>query len=101
MFNLKHKKLKVTMSDGTVWTIPVDIIAMDRAAYFMNEFSGSLERSLNEDTIPFFNSNENEVKEWAINQMEWKTIKDYARLVHVRHANYEKEWVIGEHIEVE
>ena len=49
------------MPDGSKWDVPISVIAEHRADYYRNEFDGSLERSLKEDTIPLFEDDEFEI----------------------------------------
>lgn len=68
---LKHRYLTMELPNDEVLGVPVDMIARNRAAHYANEFDGDLTRSLAEDTIPLFNSDDYEVKDWAVNNMNW------------------------------
>lgn len=59
------------MPDGSVWGVPVQMIAESRALHYSDEFGGSLERSLKEDTLPLFAQSEYEISDWAVNNMNW------------------------------
>lgn len=59
------------MRDGSIWGVPVYLIAENRAAHYASEFGGSLERSLKEDTLPLFAQSQYEISDWAINNMNW------------------------------
>lgn len=96
MSNLK-KKYITTMSDGSKWAVPVSIIAGDRAKYYAKEFGGSVERSLNEDTGPLFDSDDFEIEDWAQNNMNWDDVKDYANLIEPAKCDYQEGWMNGEH----
>lgn len=67
-----HKYMTVLMKDGSVWGVPVSIIARNRAEHYAHEFDGDVERSLAEDTIPMFEGDDYEIHDWAINNMDWK-----------------------------
>lgn len=69
---------KVTMRDGSVWSIPVEVIARDRAENYKEEFDNDVERSLAEDTWPLFESDPYEVVDWAINNMNWSDVENSA-----------------------
>lgn len=60
--------MTVAMPDGSVWGVPVAVIAQHRAASFAHEFGGDVERSLNEDTLPLFEDTAS-IKDWAESQM--------------------------------
>lgn len=68
---LKRRYLTMELPNGEVWGVPVDMIARNRAAHYAKEFDGDMIRSLAEDTIPLFNSDDFEVKDWAENNMNW------------------------------
>lgn len=72
---ITNAALHVTMSDGSIWAVPVWNIAYNRAQYYMKEFGGDVIRSLNEDTIPLFEINEFNIRDWAQNNMDWKDIE--------------------------
>lgn len=88
-----NKSLVVKFSNGEVYRIPVDIIAIDRARYYFNknEFE-SMEKSLKEDTVPLFENDDYEIKDWAFNNMYWKDVSQYASKVLDGSVNYDSEW---------
>jgi len=47
-----HKYMTVKMPDGSVFGVPVEMVARNRAAHYAHEFNGDIERSLKERT-PF------------------------------------------------
>lgn len=51
-----HKYMTIEMQDGSIWGVPVEMIAKNRAAHYAHEFDGDVERSLAEDTIPLCQS---------------------------------------------
>ena len=65
------KYLAVTQRDGSVWAVPVSVIAKNRAAHYAPEFGGDVDRSLQEDTMPLFDLDSYEIEDWAVNQMDW------------------------------
>lgn len=67
-----HKLMTIEFQDGSKWGVPVELIALHRAHHYMSEFDGNLERSLNEDTLPLFESDDYEIHDWAANNMNWK-----------------------------
>lgn len=67
---------KVKQKDGSVWGVPVMMIALDRAKHYASEFGGDIDRSLREDTIPQFEGEANEqgsyeLQDWAVGNMNW------------------------------
>ncbi len=66
-----HKMMTVEMPDGSKWGVPVEMIARYRATHYAREFDGDVELSLAEDTIPLFESDDYEIQDWAVNNMNW------------------------------
>ncbi len=71
--------LAVEMPDGSIWGIPVMVIARSRAAFYADEFGGDIERSLAEDTLPLFAEDSGEIMEWAANDMNWSDVQPSAK----------------------
>jgi len=90
------KNLRVTMPDGSKWDVPVKYIALDRASYYAKEFDDNKDRSLMEDTMPLFNSDPYEVKDWAANNMNWNDVKDFAVMTVPSGCDYQEGWCNGE-----
>jgi hypothetical protein len=66
---------------GTV-AVPVATIARNRAEHYKHEFGGDVERSLEEDTWPLFESETFECEDWARNNMNWSdVVQDHILLV--------------------
>ncbi len=91
------QRLIVEMPDGTRWGVPVMAIARNRAKEYASEFDGDIERSLAEDTIPLFESDEFEIIDWAQNNMNWDDVKAEAgRMAHSTvEPDYQEGWVNG------
>jgi len=90
---------EIEMPDGTIWSVPVKVIAIDRAMRYMGEFGGSLAKSLRMDTIPLFMDDESEISDWAEGNMNWNQVSDFATLVEqpdLPKADYQEGWVNGE-----
>lgn len=75
---LKNLWMETEMPDGTLWAVPVMVIAEHRATAYQKEFGDNLERSLNEDTLPLFACDEFEINDWAQNNMSWKMVEPHA-----------------------
>lgn len=91
------QRLIVEMPDGSRWGVPVMVIARHRAAEYAHEFGGDVERSLAEDTIPLFESDEFEIKDWAANNMNWSDVQQHAgRMAHSTvEPDYQEGWING------
>lgn len=88
--------LTIEQSDGSVWAVPVSIIARNRAAYYASEFDGDVDRSLAEDTNPLFEADDYEIKDWAANNMNWAEVAAHAFLFEpARTPDFQEAWVNG------
>lgn len=72
---------EIEMRDGSVWAMPVEVIARHRAEHYKDEFGDDVERSLEEDTWPLFEENDYEVSDWAVNNMDWDDVVDHAKQI--------------------
>lgn len=91
------KMLTIEMPDGSKWGVPVEMIARNRAEHYASEFGGDVERSLAEDTIPLFESDDYEVEDWASNNMNWSDVAAQAKkLQDAPEPDFQKAWVNGE-----
>ena len=91
------KYLAVTQADGSEWGVPVEMIALNRATHYASEFDGDVERSLNEDTLPLFESDSFEVKDWASNNMNWDEFGGHQiKLKDADSGNFQEAWMNGE-----
>lgn len=88
--------LIVTMTDGTRWSVPVEIIAKHRAERYKHEYGGDHQRSLDEDTWPLFEDDEYEIEDWAANNMNWSDVSDWATKLDAKPADYQDGWVNGD-----
>jgi len=92
-----RRLMTVELPDGSVWGVPVELIARNRAAHYAHEFHGDVEISLKEDTIPLFESDDYEIRDWAVNNMNWTDFDD--RQVKVSDApapDFQEAWLNGE-----
>ncbi len=78
---LTDKKYQVMMDDGSVWQIPVILIALDRANYYAGIDKIALNESLMNDTVPLFEADDDEIEDWAKNNMDWKDVVGSAIMI--------------------
>ena len=94
-----EKYLRVTFRNGERYDIPVSVIARDRASCYAFEFNGDIEQSLKEDTLPLFDECDYEIEDWAVNNMNWSEVVQYARRVDtlsMTAMEYQEGWMNGE-----
>lgn len=96
---LFSKNLVVSMPDGFDYAVPVEVIARHRAEYYAHkDYNGDITKSLVEDTLPLFQADHDEIREWASNSMNWNDVKDKAKqlMKRVEKFDYQNAWVNGE-----
>lgn len=77
--------------------MPVDMIARNRAAHYAHEFGGDVERSLAEDTMQMFESDDYEIHDWAVNNMNWDDFKGHQlKLSDASPVDFQDGWLSGE-----
>ncbi|MEB6632763.1 hypothetical protein [Kluyvera cryocrescens] len=96
MSTVIDKELHVTMPDNSVWAVPVQLIATNRAEYYAKEFGGDIQRSLAEDTLPLFRADDYEIEDWAANNMNWRDVQHAARCVTLGGVDYDEGWTNGD-----
>lgn len=91
--------LRVKMPDGSTWAVPIEVIARDRAKHYAHEFDGDIEKALQEDTYPLFESDDYEIEDWAANNMNWTDVRPFAQLISgAAEVDYQEGWVNGDHL---
>lgn len=95
-----HAHLVVTMPDGSLWSVPVEVIARSRAEWYAKEYDGTFEErvelSLKNDTLPLFESDTYEIHDWAANNMNWEDVASHAtRLSGPSPVDYQDGWCNG------
>jgi len=95
--SILDKKYLTKMSNGQTWAVPVRVIAENRAQYYAAKDGVSVEKSLNEDTLPLFESDDYEVEDWAQNNLNWDDVKHVAELVESGGFDWDDGWINGDH----
>lgn len=78
------KKLVVTMPDGSKWAVPALFIAEQRARYYSQKslrLSEHTEKQAFDHEVKYALDNEEELLDWAHNNMGWPDVKDTATKV--------------------
>jgi hypothetical protein len=91
-----HTYLTVELPDGSVWGVPVAVIARNRAKEYAGEFGGDVERSLTEDTLPLFDADSYAIEDWAVNNMNWADFDGHqVKLTDAPAPNFQEAWLAG------
>lgn len=71
------KYLQITLSDGSKWGVPVDMIAWNRAKHYAEHYNGSIKLSLEKDTLPLFDGDHTEIIDWVESNMNWLDFNEH------------------------
>lgn len=75
---LARLKLEIEMVDGSLWTVPVIPIAVNRAVKHSHQFGGDVHRSIVEDTGPLFLEYGFAVVDWARQHINWSDVEPHS-----------------------
>ena len=87
------KYLRTTMPDGSKWDVPAEVIAKNRADYYEDKEPG-----LYDSEYEFTMENDDELADWAANNMNWEDVESDA----VKYCggdnvdDFQEGWVNGE-----
>ncbi|WHH61387.1 hypothetical protein [Petroclostridium sp. X23] len=94
------KYLRVQMSNGELYDIPVEIIAENRARYYAAQSSdrityhaSCLPPRVFEDEKNYGLENNDILLDWAKNNMTWDALEEHAIKVKQPVTNYNDEWM--------
>ena len=91
------KYLTVKQSDGSVWGVPVEMIARNRAEFYAHLHGNNVEQSLQNNTVPLFVSDPDEISYWAIQKMRWSDFDGHqVQLSPPEPVDFQKGWLSGE-----
>ena len=84
------KYLRVTMPDGTIWEIPAERIAENRARYY----SDRDEDTTFQEEFDYTMGENSELLDWAPNNMDWADVEDVATMTDAPgNPDYNEGWV--------
>jgi hypothetical protein len=93
---LANKVYQVTMEDGSVWHIPIIIIAMNHAKYYASADEISFEESL-KNTTAMFLDDDYEIEDWARSNMNWEDVVTTAIMFKSPpESDHQEGWVNGD-----
>ena len=98
--SILDKQLRVFMSDGTVWDVPVFAIADNRTCFYNTDYCSMSHSEVFKDTVRLFEECERKVIDWATNLMDWAEAVDDAVMVQDSmfkdESTYQEDWVHGD-----
>lgn len=88
------------MSDHSKWDIPADLIATDRANYYVakegEEKNPKINASIFKSEYKFTMEDNSELIDWAANNMNWDDVQDSAVCVEIATIDYQEGWFNGD-----
>jgi hypothetical protein len=82
----------VTFPNGSKWAVPVGVIAENRIqTYVEDERNTKSHKELYAETWELF-QDEDEIADWAQNNMDWKDMKEAECVLDPSPPDYESEW---------
>ena len=97
--NSMKKIIRIEMPDGSLWDVPAEIVAHNRAKYYADKDTGEtcgekhtkaylheLEYTLRDD---------DELTDWAANNMNWEDVQASATMYQAGSCDYQEGWVNG------
>jgi hypothetical protein len=85
--------IELVTTHGSIWRIPAKIVCHDRAMYYRNR---SDDYDVYQSEFDFCVENDDEIIDWAKNNMNWYDVKKDARLVWAAEENMDHEWIEGD-----
>ena len=91
------KYLTVKQPDGSVWGVPAEMIARNRAEFYAHLHGNNVEQSLQNNTAPLFISDPSEILYWASQKMRWSDFDGHqVQLSPPEPVDFQKGWLSGE-----
>lgn len=82
----------LTMPDYSEWRLPVSVI-LDNYIKHLVEYDGMSEEDAREDATQLFESDNYEINDWLMNNMNWNEFSDHLiRISEPKNPNYENDW---------
>lgn len=75
------KYIYLTFEDQSVWRLPLEIVARNKAEYYHERDSQTTAGNIYEDEYNFVMTDDFEGIDWMQNAMEWDEISDHLELV--------------------
>ncbi|MED1851861.1 hypothetical protein P4V33_09380 [Brevibacillus borstelensis] len=93
-----EKFLRVEMSDGSTYDVPLEVIARSRANYFSKQEAD--QESMNavyHAELEYTMNDHEEAIDWATNNMNWDDVRNYAvKLEEPKVIDLQNGWVNGQ-----
>ena len=95
--SIESKVYIITQSDNSKWSVPVFLIAENRARYYAENRNIGYDDAYSK-TLALFESDDYEIEDWAKNNMNWSDVIDKTGVMCVKpgDCDYEDGWRNGE-----
>lgn len=86
------KYLKVSFSNGEIYSISAEIIAKNRADYYAAIDAVDIGGKEWQEEVDYALKDSYEIIDWVSNNTDWKDIKEHAKLIEKKDINYDVEF---------
>jgi hypothetical protein len=96
------KRIEVTMPDGSVWAVPAELVAENRARYYATRdtsaSSGEAFDHAYGRELEIALRQHDDLIDWGENNMNWEDVQPNATMIVTpdSHVDYQEGWVNGE-----
>jgi hypothetical protein len=87
----KTKQIQITMPDGSIFGVPAELVAQNRARYYGDKEGYQSRIKEYENTL----KDNRELLDWAQNNMNWSDVAHAAILIRPGKVDYQEGWVNG------
>lgn len=89
-----------TMTDGSKWGVPAEIIAQNRAEYYAEHDPDTTYQEEFDAMMQWFDTGDFEFEDWAQNNMNWSDVQNHAVMLEPATQpliDWDECWMNGEH----
>ena len=85
------KQIQITMPDGSIWGVPAELVAQDRADYYGDKEGEEMRKEEYANTL----ADNSELLDWAANNMNWNDVAHAAILIQPGRVDFQEGWLNG------
>ena len=92
------KQIQITMPDGSIWGVPAELVAENRAEYYAEKDSSDKPdtfEKIKQREYAYTLEDNGTIIDWAENNMNWNDVEHAAILLRRARVDYQEGWVNG------
>jgi len=96
--NDMKKQIQITMPDGSIWGVPAELVAEDRAEYYADKDASDKPdnfEKIKQQEYEYTLGDNSELLDWAANNMNWNDVAHAAILIRPGSVDFQEGWVNG------